>query len=188
MAGIGERGGKLGRRGRRRQCAKQAGRRTGVFTADGEDAAWQSCLFCGFVYCIDGARSQAGAEVAHDLYRTPRSHARVAVYQFLRGRGSVGTTNLERWPNRRASWRKRHRASPGQFSARIFGKGKAKTGKAETAGCGRGVRTEDCKRKRRPKPPFPFQPGGLGRNRTADTRIFNPLLYRLSYRAKEAKL
>ncbi len=26
--------------------------------------------------------------------------------------------------------------------------------------------------------------GGLGRNRTADTRIFNPLLYRLSYRAK----
>ena len=25
--------------------------------------------------------------------------------------------------------------------------------------------------------------GGLGRNRTADTRIFNPLLYRLSYRA-----
>lgn len=30
--------------------------------------------------------------------------------------------------------------------------------------------------------------GGLGRNRTADTRIFNPLLYRLSYRAKEAKL
>ena len=27
--------------------------------------------------------------------------------------------------------------------------------------------------------------GGLGRNRTTDTRIFNPLLYRLSYRAKE---
>ena len=26
--------------------------------------------------------------------------------------------------------------------------------------------------------------GGLGQNRTADTRIFNPLLYRLSYRAK----
>ena len=25
--------------------------------------------------------------------------------------------------------------------------------------------------------------GGLGRNRTADTRIFNPLLYRLSYLA-----
>ena len=25
--------------------------------------------------------------------------------------------------------------------------------------------------------------GGLGRNRTADTRIFNPLLYQLSYRA-----
>ena len=33
-----------------------------------------------------------------------------------------------------------------------------------------------------------FCSGGLGRNRTADTRIFNPLLYRLSYRAKEAKL
>ena len=26
--------------------------------------------------------------------------------------------------------------------------------------------------------------GGLGRNRTTDTRIFSPLLYRLSYRAK----
>lgn len=26
--------------------------------------------------------------------------------------------------------------------------------------------------------------GGQGRNRTADTRIFNPLLYRLSYLAK----
>ena len=25
--------------------------------------------------------------------------------------------------------------------------------------------------------------GGLGRDRTADTRIFNPLLYQLSYRA-----
>lgn len=25
--------------------------------------------------------------------------------------------------------------------------------------------------------------GGLGRNRTTDTRIFNPLLYQLSYRA-----
>lgn len=33
-----------------------------------------------------------------------------------------------------------------------------------------------------------LESGGLGRNRTADTRIFNPLLYRLSYRAKEAKL
>ena len=27
--------------------------------------------------------------------------------------------------------------------------------------------------------------GGLGRNRTTDTRIFNPLLYQLSYRALE---
>ena len=30
----------------------------------------------------------------------------------------------------------------------------------------------------------PFEFGGLGRNRTNDTRIFNPLLYQLSYRAK----
>ena len=29
--------------------------------------------------------------------------------------------------------------------------------------------------------------GGLGRNRTTDTRIFNPLLYQLSYRAKGAE-
>ncbi len=29
--------------------------------------------------------------------------------------------------------------------------------------------------------------GGLGRNRTTDTRIFNPLLYRLSYQAKGAQ-
>ena len=29
--------------------------------------------------------------------------------------------------------------------------------------------------------------GGLGRNRTTDTRIFNPLLYQLSYRANEEK-
>lgn len=28
--------------------------------------------------------------------------------------------------------------------------------------------------------------GGLGRDRTADTRIFNPLLYQLSYRARTA--
>ena len=33
------------------------------------------------------------------------------------------------------------------------------------------------------------QGGGLGRNRTTDTRIFNPLLYRLSYQAiEEAEL
>ena len=31
---------------------------------------------------------------------------------------------------------------------------------------------------------LPFHNGGAGRNRTADTRSFNPLLYRLSYRAK----
>ncbi len=29
--------------------------------------------------------------------------------------------------------------------------------------------------------------GGLGRNRTTDTRIFNPLLYQLSYRATKKK-
>ena len=29
--------------------------------------------------------------------------------------------------------------------------------------------------------------GGPGRNRTTDTRIFNPLLYRLSYQAKGLK-
>ena len=30
--------------------------------------------------------------------------------------------------------------------------------------------------------------GGPGRNRTTDTRIFNPLLYQLSYQAKSAQL
>ena len=30
---------------------------------------------------------------------------------------------------------------------------------------------------------YGFNFGGLGRNRTIDTRIFNPLLYQLSYRA-----
>ena len=30
--------------------------------------------------------------------------------------------------------------------------------------------------------------GGLGRNRTTDTRIFNPLLYQLSYRAVEGEI
>ncbi len=28
-----------------------------------------------------------------------------------------------------------------------------------------------------------FEGGGLGQNRTVDTRIFSPLLYQLSYRA-----
>lgn len=32
-----------------------------------------------------------------------------------------------------------------------------------------------------------LNPGGLGRNRTIDTRIFNPLLYQLSYRANEER-
>ncbi len=30
--------------------------------------------------------------------------------------------------------------------------------------------------------------GGLGRNRTTDTRIFNPLLYQLSYQAKRGRI
>ncbi len=30
--------------------------------------------------------------------------------------------------------------------------------------------------------------GGLGRNRTIDTRIFNPLLYQLSYRANRGRI
>ena len=30
--------------------------------------------------------------------------------------------------------------------------------------------------------------GGLGRNRTTDTRIFNPLLYQLSYQAASGRL
>ena len=33
-----------------------------------------------------------------------------------------------------------------------------------------------------------FESGGLGRNRTTDTRIFNPLLYQLSYRAVSKRL
>lgn len=33
--------------------------------------------------------------------------------------------------------------------------------------------------------PFGNLFGGLGRNRTTDTRIFNPLLYQLSYQANE---
>jgi hypothetical protein len=32
-----------------------------------------------------------------------------------------------------------------------------------------------------------FNSGGLGRNRTTDTRIFNPLLYQLSYQANEVR-
>jgi hypothetical protein len=32
-----------------------------------------------------------------------------------------------------------------------------------------------------------FGSGGLGRNRTIDTRIFNPLLYQLSYRATKSE-
>ena len=38
------------------------------------------------------------------------------------------------------------------------------------------------------KLPRRLETGGLGRNRTTDTRIFNPLLYQLSYRAVSRKL
>jgi hypothetical protein len=34
---------------------------------------------------------------------------------------------------------------------------------------------------------LPCNGGGLGRNRTIDTRIFNPLLYQLSYRATKSE-
>jgi hypothetical protein len=39
------------------------------------------------------------------------------------------------------------------------------------------------KRKRPTEKGWALNGGGLGRNRTIDTRIFNPLLYQLSYRA-----
>jgi hypothetical protein len=42
--------------------------------------------------------------------------------------------------------------------------------------------------KKGPSKDGPFAFGGLGRNRTTDTRIFNPLLYRLSYRAMNLPL
>ena len=35
---------------------------------------------------------------------------------------------------------------------------------------------------------FLYVDGGPGRNRTTDTRIFNPLLYQLSYRAIEPRI
>ena len=39
------------------------------------------------------------------------------------------------------------------------------------------------------KPYFSYEtnPNGQGQNRTADTRIFSPLLYRLSYLAEQLK-
>ena len=45
-----------------------------------------------------------------------------------------------------------------------------------------------AKRKRghtEPVQPLDLNTGGQGRNRTADTGIFNPLLYQLSYLAEE---
>ena len=46
-------------------------------------------------------------------------------------------------------------------------------------------RAKRCERQKekRPNQWGAFLFGGLGRNRTTDTRIFNPLLYQLSYRA-----
>ena len=38
----------------------------------------------------------------------------------------------------------------------------------------------------RPVEELGYKNGGSGRDRTADTRIFNPLLYQLSYRATGA--
>ena len=43
----------------------------------------------------------------------------------------------------------------------------------------RGLKIRDAHRGLR----VPYPKGGPGRNRTADTRIFNPLLYQLSYQA-----
>ena len=42
-----------------------------------------------------------------------------------------------------------------------------------------------CEQRKTPQPLAKLwgESGGLGQNRTADTRIFNPLLYQLSYRA-----
>jgi hypothetical protein len=45
------------------------------------------------------------------------------------------------------------------------------------------VRKAQTKKKPRFLRIWAFVFGGLGRDRTADTRIFNPLLYQLSYRA-----
>jgi hypothetical protein len=49
---------------------------------------------------------------------------------------------------------------------------------------------EEVAPKKKPQPLLigAFKLGGLGRNRTIDTRIFNPLLYQLSYRAKLVSL
>ncbi len=47
-------------------------------------------------------------------------------------------------------------------------------------------KTNEIKAKEPAKDPTKMErkkSGGLGRNRTADTRIFSPLLYRLSYQA-----
>ena len=41
------------------------------------------------------------------------------------------------------------------------------------------------KRKRPTEKGWALNGGGLGRNRTTDTRIFSPLLYRLSYQANK---
>jgi hypothetical protein len=45
------------------------------------------------------------------------------------------------------------------------------------------VRADDTRNEKRPASLQALFDGGPGRNRTTDTRIFNPLLYRLSYQA-----
>ena len=49
---------------------------------------------------------------------------------------------------------------------------------------GNRANTGERAKKNQPRTVGFWNSGGLGRNRTADTRIFNPLLYRLSYRAE----
>jgi hypothetical protein len=48
------------------------------------------------------------------------------------------------------------------------------------------LQPDECRKARSHKRNYRLIFGGLGRNRTTDTRIFNPLLYQLSYRAKSS--
>ena len=55
-----------------------------------------------------------------------------------------------------------------------------------------GRRSPDLQDAKLQTPPGPdgrrrMKTGGLGRNRTTDTRIFNPLLYQLSYQAGKSR-
>src|ERR1700742_1263559 len=61
---------------------------------------------------------------------------------------------------------------------------------APAAAANQPCRHEGLPEKEKPQESCDFlglNPGGLGRNRTTDTRIFNPLLYQLSYRANEER-